>query len=366
MYRTNYVIIVIQIGRVIISRKGLRMVNTEVEFYLVDSFEIFHFEPFYYELRKRGVNAVFVAEPWEINTSGKWFDSETSINILEEHGFEYRTECDPNCKCALTTQGKHILRKYKNAVKIQLLYGTNFYKKVQFQISESANDLFDFCFVNGRYYVDKFHNVLKNDKVVDVSYPKHRGFFKKGITKDDVVKELHINTKKPILVYYPTWDEYNSIQVFGDEINKLRNDFFVVTKAHHCTYRLKSKKEDLKKLYEISDIVLEGNYDFAKTTVLGDVILCDSKSAASTEIPFLNKKAKMVELFTIEKKEDYDFPIDEFYCVCEKPTQLREKVYCVLEKDMWEHSREKIIDYIYSEDIEAGLQRGIKTILDCI
>ena len=27
--------------------------NTDVEFYLVDAFEIFHFEPFYIELRKK-------------------------------------------------------------------------------------------------------------------------------------------------------------------------------------------------------------------------------------------------------------------------------------------------------------------------
>lgn len=82
--------------------------NTDVEFYLVDAFEIFHFEPFYIELRKKNINAVFIAEPWETNTSGKWFDYDSAIKILDEKGYVYHKFVNVNCKCAITTQQKDI------------------------------------------------------------------------------------------------------------------------------------------------------------------------------------------------------------------------------------------------------------------
>ena len=110
--------------------------NTDVEFYLVDAFEIFHFEPFYIELRKKNINAVFIAEPWETNTSGKWFDYDSAIKILDEKGYVYHKFVNVNCKCAITTQQKDILKKYTNAKKIQLIYGIGFLKKVQFQLKD--------------------------------------------------------------------------------------------------------------------------------------------------------------------------------------------------------------------------------------
>ena len=229
--------------------------NTDVEFYLVDAFEIFHFEPFYIELRKKNINAVFIAEPWETNTSGKWFDYDSAIKILDEKGYVYHKFVNVNCKCAITTQQKDILKKYTNAKKIQLIYGIGFLRKVQFQLKDFLKDPFDYYFVNGGYYKDKFLKLGGSIyNIIDVSYPKHRDFFKRGYEKQKLIKELGIHTDKPILLYYPTWDEYSSIKEFADRIGELRNDFFVVTKPHHCTFRLKSKKNDLKKLYDVSDM----------------------------------------------------------------------------------------------------------------
>lgn len=150
-----------------------------------------------------------------------------------------------------------------------------------------------------------------------------------------MIKELGIHTDKPILLYYPTWDEYSSIKEFADRIGELRNDFFVVTKPHHCTFRLKSKKNDLKKLYDVSDMVLDGNYDFAKTTILADLAICDSKSASSTEIPFLNPDIKMVMILVNTIREDYDYPLDNIYCVVEEPHNLIDNVKKVMINDKW-------------------------------
>lgn len=341
--------------------------DSEVEFYLVDAFEIFHFEPFYIELKKKHINAVFIAEPWETNTSGKWFDYESAVKILDEKKYIYHKSVNVNCKCAITTQHKDILRKYTNAKKIQLVYGMGFLKKVQFQLNDFLKDPFDYYFVNGGYYKDKFLKLGGSiNNIIDVSYPKHRNYFKQGYEKQELIKELGIHTDKPILLYYPTWDEYSSIKEFADKIDELRDDFFVVTKPHHCTFRLKSKRDDLEKLYKVSDMVLDGNYDFAKTTVLADLAICDSKSASSTEIPFLNPDIKMVMILVNTKREDYDYSLDNIYCVVDKPVDLNDNVKCVMVNDKWKNNRNEIIKYAYSRDIEDGLERGLRIILNSI
>lgn len=76
-----------------------------VEFYLVDSFEIYHFAPYYKLFRKNGANAVFVAENNRKNVSGKWFDYEEAIKILNELGYKYKTICNPNAQIAHDNTG---------------------------------------------------------------------------------------------------------------------------------------------------------------------------------------------------------------------------------------------------------------------
>ena len=56
--------------------------TSQIEFYLIDAFEIYHFLPIYNELLKQGIKTRIVAEPCKINTSGKWFDYNTAIRIL--------------------------------------------------------------------------------------------------------------------------------------------------------------------------------------------------------------------------------------------------------------------------------------------
>ena len=221
--------------------------------------------------------------------------------------------------------------------------------------------------MNGGYYKDKFLKLGGSIyNIIDVSYPKHRDFFKRGYEKQKLIKELGIHTDKPILLYYPTWDEYSSIKEFADRIGELRNDFFVVTKPHHCTFRLKSKKNDLKKLYDVSDMVLDGNYDFAKTTILADLAICDSKSASSTEIPFLNPDIKMVMILVNTIREDYDYPLDNIYCVVEEPHNLIDNVKKVMINDKWKNNRNELRKYTYSGAVVEGLNRGLSIILDII
>lgn len=268
--------------------------TSEVEFYLVDSFEIYHYLPLYYDCLEANIKARIVAEPPFINTAKWWFDYENAIKILEQNNIDYCTKANENTKLAISTQVSSNLTKYNNK-KALLCYGAGL-NITYFLYSPQACEGFDYLLVHGECQRDIYSVYVDKNQIFTMGYPKHRDFFKNPPKVEEIKSKYQINTDKPLLMYFPTWDEDNSIQLFGEAIKALQNDFFIITKVHHCTFRLADKKKDLRTLYEISHLVLEGNSSFEEAAVLADIILIDAKSGASTEVAYLNPKAKITLL----------------------------------------------------------------------
>lgn len=280
--------------------------TSEVEFYLVDAFEIFHYLPIYNELKKRGVNARIVAEPCSINASGGWFDYDTAIKILKKNDIDYCTESNPNVEVAISTQAARNLSKYTKK-KLNLSYGVGF-NRTNFGLTKESSEGFYGRLIHGQFHKDILSRIMPSKKLHIIGYPKHDDFFLHPTTQDEIKRKLDIRTKKPIIMYFPTWDENASIQIFGDEMKKLRDKFFVVTKAHHCTFRLSDKGEDLEKLYEISDVVLPGNSSFEDAAVLADIIIADAKSGSSSESCYINQRAPALFLSVQDDIKSYFYP----------------------------------------------------------
>ena len=291
-----------------------------VDFYLVDSFEIAHFLPFYYEFKKRGANVVFVCEPPKKDGAG-WLDYKQAKEKLLDLGVKFREKVNPKAAIAFTTQDAYNLSKYRG-VKIFVSYGVGLYKK-GFSHTRRVTDGFDYCLVHGKFMKTNFAKYKSEDQIFIMGYPKHEAFWKADYKREDIYKELNIKPDKPVLLYFPTWDENASIQSYAKEMMKLKEKYYIITKAHHCTWRLESKKEDLDMLYAISDLVLEGNYDFGKSALLGDVAICDAKSGASTEAGYLNPDLQLVLIsLTEDYLADYDDEIDALGTVVTKPSEL--------------------------------------------
>lgn len=300
-----------------------------VEFYLVDAFEIFHFEPLYNLLREHGIYARFVAEPKDRNTAGGWFDYETAKKILNERNLEYNECCNTDADIAFTTQFSYNLRKYSKAIKINMTYGCSF-NKDGFWFQESAMKGFDYKFVDGTFIKDKCleKNILDEKHIKVIGSPKHYNYHREMFDRISLYQELGIVTNKPVLLYLPTWDEDSSISRFYDEIRLLKEKFFIVTKPHHCTYHLKEKEGELEKLYELSDLVLDGNYDFEKAVMLGDIRICDAKSGAAIESCCLNPDIPTVFL-SVRKdisKEFYEEIFEVADAVVNDPSRLYEVI----------------------------------------
>lgn len=332
-----------------------------VEFYLVDAFEIAHFKPLYELFRIHKINAVFVAENNLNNTAHDWFDYEEAIKILQEHDLEYRNECNVNAHLVFTTQYASTLKKYKNAVKINMTYGLALYRDA-YDFSKEAMCGFDYKLVHGalmreecaaKGYIDKEHIRI-------MGYPKHYEAIKRHMDRDKIIAELGIKTDKPIIGYFPTWDENSSIMLFGDRIKELKKNFYIVTKAHHCTYRLPSKRHELEKLYDISDIVLEGNFDFEKSAMIGNINLCDAKSGAALETCLLNDKAKAVFLSMHEEDEHYFMEeLYEIAYVVSRPEQLNEVIERIMNQDVYQSIRDERMNRYFDRSVNKQNLWGI-------
>ena len=154
--------------------------------------------------------------------------------------------------------------------------------------------------------------------------------------------------RKPVLVYFPTWDDSSSILWYADEISRLRQKYFIITKAHHCTYRLETEQERLSVLDEISDVVLAGNYEFEKAANLGNIALCDAISGAATEVPFANEGIKLILLYSpIKEKNSFKPIMDRLAVSVKTPSELHNVVDHVMMKDDFLESRKELVKQIY-------------------
>lgn len=329
--------------------------ESEVEFYLVDSFEIYHYLPIYRALVKAGIKAEIIAEPPGINTAGDWFDFEEAVEILNKNHVSYCTRSNPDACVAITTQFARNLSNYKG-IKIQLTYGNGVSKKRDFQAFPEVASGFDYCLVHGEFKKKILSKLKPEGTIKVIGYPKFIDFFEKIPTKNEILSELNISTKKPILVYYPTWDDYSSIREYSEKISMLRNRFFVIVKPHHCTFRLTEKADELSMLYNIADLVLDGNYNLARITQIADVALCDAASGVFGEIPYYNKAVHMVIIYTKNMTPNDLYPLFQRMCRGVYSTsELYDVVSDIYEKDDWIKDRQSIVDYLFDNDSVGDL-----------
>ncbi len=334
-----------------------------VEFYIIDAFEIYHFLPLYHIFEKNSIYAKFVVEPIEINTSGVWFDYDNALKILDINGVRYSKHCNTGCEYAFTTQEVGILKKYKNK-KIHLSYG---FSLTTYSFCESDKSIsgFDYKLVHGELSMELFERKVKHTKLIKVGYPKHMKICEVRYLDNKNIDTNFLNVEnKPILMYFPTWNSASSIQWYADEINKLKEKYFVISKAHHCTYRLESEKENMETLKRISDIVLAENFEFEKASLLGKVAICDAVSGAATEVPFINEDVHLILLYSpLKEKNKFKTIINGFAVCVSKPSELEDAVYMDMDKiSLIKKKRKKLLLKAYGNNEKSELNELIKVL----
>ncbi len=86
--------------------------------------------------------------------------------------------------------------------------------------------------------------------------------------------------KKPILLYLPTYGDSSSItEELVPVFEKLKNDYYIITKKHHGTAALKKEKERIDILNQISDEVCDHTASLKELFEKANVVLSDNSGA---------------------------------------------------------------------------------------
>lgn len=333
--------------------------SSEVEFYLVDSMEITHFLPFYHALVERGVRASFVAEPAFLNTSGKWFDYEVSYKKLKKQGVVVNTVANPEAAIAVTTQYPRNLAEYQN-IKIQMYYGVQVLRRIDFFLHPEVAKGFDYQLVHGPFSKEKLDAFMPSTHTLVMGYPRYIDYFREcTVAKENGTVSKIGKTSKPVLVYFPTWDEYSSIQNYADAIGALRDTFHVIIKPHHCTWRLPEKVGDKEKLIANADRILEGTYSLAECAQMADIAVCDGRSGVVSEVAYLRPELPMVCIMDKVQPEEMEYDLTKFAAGVRNPSMLREIVIQTYKHDDYVEDRKKMLEYLYAKDTEACFKKVI-------
>lgn len=337
-----------------------------VEFYLIDAFEIYHFLPIYEYFVERGIFARFVAEPPEINTSGNWFDYDEAIRILNNNSVRYSKVCNPNASFAFTTQEANLLCKYYGK-KVHVAYGYGFGNYCFCESSRTLNG-FDYKLVHGPETMGKISKLNNCPITYIMGYPKHMWnvSIEYGETESIIDEVKAANKKnKPILCYFPTWDDGSSITWYEHEMVKIKKDFFVITKLHHCTSRLESEQEKRNIAYRISDLVCYGNVNLEEIAKISSIAICDAMSGAATEVPLVNKRIDLLLLFSPQKeKNDYKIIINQFSYLIKSPKELDAGIAAVFGHDPYKEKRIELLDRIFANTDRTCLDGLVSEIIE--
>lgn len=114
-----------------------------VEFYIIDSFEIYHFLPLYRLLREKGVYAIFVLEDESRNASGKWVDyknAKQALQFFTRENVMFWTDNNEDLHGKLIEGIEVIppseLKKYLNECVIVIAAKPEFFNQIKYQLNK--------------------------------------------------------------------------------------------------------------------------------------------------------------------------------------------------------------------------------------
>lgn len=348
--------------------KFLGQKEYQVEFYLIDAFEIYHFMPLYNFFMSKGISCCFVAENEKRNSSKNWFNYKQAIEILKLQKVNYKKIANYDAEFVFTTQDERLVSNYKNT-KINLCYGYALGENLFLETAESIKG-FDLMLVHGQIGADVISRIDSTMKTIKVGYPRYsqwgdgRKYLYSKEKKLEEIKRKNVENK-PIMVYFPTWEDKSTIDNYAPLLEQYKDRFFIVTKAHHCTFRLWRERFRLEKLKNLSDVLLEGNFSFQEASLLGDIGIVDAMSGAATEVPYTNPNIKLILVYSpLPEYTNFKSIIDDFAVCVKSPDQLDEAINRVDSCDDKLESRKKLLKEIYYEDVDAGLEELYRYMTD--
>jgi hypothetical protein len=339
----------------------------KVEFYIIDAFEIYHFLPIYKAiLYHNELEANFVIEPPSTNTAGPWVNYHDATNILESIKISYSTVSNTNAKIAITTQSVDHILHYKN-LKVRLMYGVGLTRDY-FSYRKEASHGFDGLLVNGNYKVTQLKKFISKNRIKTVGYPKHDIFFHNKMCINNILADYKLDNNKKNVIYFPTWDSDSAIKKFYEELVKLKQDYNILVKPHHCTARgLAVNKEDLENLKDIATTILNEHISLSEFCTIADLIIVDAKSGALTEAIYLNYQIPIIALSPRSNLAKH-FYKEAFLVapILNSPIKLLATIKNMLTNDKYKYNRKKYSNMFYKSSRGNDSQKAISVIKELL
>lgn len=92
-------------------------------------------------------------------------------------------------------------------------------------------------------------------------------------------RSLSTKNNKQILLYLPTYGNNSSIDSVITSLKSLKNDYYIITKAHHGTSFLNEEKNRIEKLKDISDEYYDHNTQLTDLLSQASVVLSDNSGS---------------------------------------------------------------------------------------
>lgn len=90
--------------------------------------------------------------------------------------------------------------------------------------------------------------------------------------------------KKPVLLYLPTYGNLNSINLCSDQLQRLKDKYYIITKSHHGTNYFDYEKNNVQMLKNLFDEFYESNKPLSELFERADVVLSDNSGSISEAI----------------------------------------------------------------------------------
>ncbi|RKY51708.1 MAG: hypothetical protein DRP89_08810, partial [Candidatus Neomarinimicrobiota bacterium] len=113
------------------------------------------------------------------------------------------------------------------------------------------NPRIDVRYVESKYRLNRLEKKNINTELIVTGFPKLDPLFEDSDYRS-ILKELSIDTSKPIVLYAPTFYP-SSIEVFGERIAELTEDFNLIVKLHHFSWILKKYRHQRELFLKLSE-----------------------------------------------------------------------------------------------------------------
>lgn len=244
------------------------------------------------ELKNRGHN-IDIYCPNSKQTDGfkEMFDN--TKNLLSKCGYKvYRTIQDKKYKVLLEPYpSMNINAEYK----IRYRYGM-ISAKPNIVYNPYNYLMYDAILCSGKYDSNILSVFTKTHQIPNMKYFDF--------------KKKKYDYKKKVLLYLPTYGKFSSIDIISDELSSLRNEYYVIVKAHHGTTFLRNEKNRIDKLKINADEFYDCFTDLQDLLSYADIVLTDN-SGAIFEAMYTNTPVA-VFCDDINKNKLYDFNTTQY------------------------------------------------------